>query len=141
MKNRLEILLTKYNFQKKAFEYEATIQSIEKYFEIKLPDDYKYFLQKYSAFEDFINVEYVKLWEAEELIEFNKSYEIQKYMLNTIGIGSNGNSEIIAMEFNKTDNNQIVLTPIDLDTEYNINIGKDFTEFLNRLDTGKGWFD
>ena len=141
MENKLEILLTKYNFQKKAFESEAKIQSIEKYFGIKLPNDYAYFLQKYSTFEDFVNVEYVKLWSAEELIEFNKGYEIQKYMPNTIGIGSNGNAEIIAMEFKQTDNGQIVLTPIDLDAEYSIDIGKDFTEFLNRLDTGKGWFD
>ncbi len=141
MENNLEILLVKYNFQKKAFESETTIQSIEKYFGINLPDNYAYFIQRYTAFADFVNVEYVKLWAAEDLIELNKAYEIQKYMPNTIGIGSNGNAEIIAIDFNQTDNGQIVLTPIDLDSEYNIDIGKDFTEFLNRLDSGKGWFD
>jgi hypothetical protein len=141
MEDNLEILLTKYNFQKKASESRKNVQSIEDYFGFKLPEDYIFFLEKYSAFEDFVNVEYVKLWAAEELIETNKGYEIQKYMPNTIGIGSNGSGEIIAIEFDETESYEIVLAPIDLDAEYNINIGKDFTEFLNRLDCGKSWFE
>lgn len=141
MQDNLEILLTKYNFQKQTFESKSNIKSVEEYFGRKLPEDYIFFLKNYSAFENFVNVEYVKLWATEELIDTNKSYKIQKYMPNAIGIGSNGSGEIIAIEFSEMENSEIVLAPIDLDAEYNINIGKDFTEFLNRLDAGKSWFD
>ena len=141
MKDNLELLLAKYDFQKKAFESKINTESIEDYFSGKLPEDYILFLEKYLAFEGFINVEFVKLWAAEELIETNKGYEIQKYLPNTIGIGSNGSGEIIIIEFNETESSQIVLTPISFESEYNINIGESFTEFLVRLDNGKAWFD
>ena len=141
MEDNLEILLGKYDFQKKALESKIEIKSIENHFGRKLPKDYIFFLEKYSGFEGFINVEFVKIWAAEELVETNKGYEIQTYMPNTIGIGSNGSGEIIAIEFDEAEGYGIFLTPIDLDSEYNIDIGKDFTEFLYRLDCGKSWFD
>jgi hypothetical protein len=141
MKSKLEEILDKYEFQKRNSKSEIEIEFVENYFKEKFPEDYIFYLENYLEFEDFVNVEYVKLWSLENLIEINESYEIQKYIPNVIAIGSNGGGEIIGLEFTERIINCIILTPAILDEEDNIEIGNNFLDFLERLDQGKAWFD
>lgn len=141
MKSQLEYLLEKYEFQKRNLKSEIKIESVESHFKEKFPDDYIFYLENYLEFEDFVNVEYVKLWSLENLIEINESYEIQKYIPNVIAIGSNGGGEFIGIEFMERQINRVILTPTILDEESNIEIGNNFSDFLERLDQGKAWFE
>jgi hypothetical protein len=97
MKSQLEEIFIKYQFSKRDLRSNIKIESAENHFHRKFSDDYKFYLENYFEFEDFVNVEFVKLWSLENLIENNKSYEIQKYIPTIVAIGSNGAGEIIGI--------------------------------------------
>lgn len=120
----------------------TSINEIETLVKFSLPIDYKKFLQTYSGYECHIGDQFVRLWDADELIEQNESYEIAVSLPLTIGIGSNGASEFIAIEMLSEGNYRIVLSPfIDIDKDYHIEIGGSFTEFLVRLHKKCEWFE
>lgn len=139
---RYEQILLKYDGIPEDKEVQDKIDEIEKLAGYPLPADYKDFLLRFPGFEGMLGEEYVVLWPADEIIDANKGYEITDHLPDTIGIGSNGAGEFIAIEFTDKSTHRIVLSPyIDLDKEYHIEIGDSFADFLIRLDQGKTWFD
>lgn len=137
----LQEIIAKYDFPKRDINASVEICDVESYSNLKLPKDYIYFLENYFGIDQFIGIEFVKLWSLEEIIEANESYNIVKELHQTIGIGSNGSGEFIGIEFDENENIKIILSPfIDLDSKYNIEIGSSFTDFLIRLDNGVDWF-
>lgn len=117
-------------------------EDIEKQIGFTLPNDYKFFLENYEGFEDFIGHEFVALWDMNEILMRNRESGIFKHLPLTIAIGNNPSSEFIGIEFVDNHKYRIVLSPfIDLDTQYHIEIGNSFTDFLFRLDNGKKWFE
>ena len=140
---KLELLLYKYDFQKRQIPVIQSIaDSIEKFIGFKLPEDYLFFLKNYNGDDSFIEKEFVKLWDADQLLQSNIGYEIFEYLPSTLAIGGNGAGEFIAIEKNKNDELKIILSPfIGLDAKDHIVIGDSFTDFLERLDNGKEWFD
>lgn len=134
-------ILFKYNWPIRTEELKTSIKEIEAMFHFVLPSDYKNFLQEYLGSEHFIGEEFVRLWDAEEIMELNRSYNIVDNLPMTIAIGSNGSSEYLAIEMVSKDNYRVVISPfIDLDEQYHIEIGTSFTDFLLRTDIGQDWF-
>jgi hypothetical protein len=118
----------------------TSIKDIEALIGFVLPRDYISFLNNYAGHESHIGLEYVRLWDLDEVIETNIGYGING-IPNTLGIGSNGASEFIAIEMLDDKTYRIVISPyIDLDQEYHIEIGFSFTDFLVRLNDNKNWF-
>ena len=139
---KIEQILDKNNFKRMDEKPKISIEEIESIINFKLPEDYKFFLLNYLRNESFLGNEYVILWELNELTEMNISYQITDNLVNTIGIGGNGSSEFIAIEFTKNNEYRVVLSPfIDLDKNYHIEIGNSFTDFFERLENGKNWFE
>ena len=138
----LETILTKYNFPKRTTRPTTRFEEIENQIGFPLPDDYKFYLDNYGEFEEFVGPELVSLWDFDELLSTNKQTGILDNLPFTLGIGNNPSSEFIAIEFIDNKNYRIVLSPfIDLDKQYHIDIGNSFTDFFVRLDYGKEWFD
>lgn len=138
---RFEEILTKYEVDKRTDKPKTSFEEVEKIIGFKLPDDYKSFALNYLEFEDFIGEQNVRLWDFDEIIEINTDYQIFKYLPRTLGIGGNGGGEFIAIE-QLTDNSlRIVLSPFIIENEAHIEIGSSFTDFLQRLENGKEWFD
>ncbi len=138
----LETILTKYNFPKRTTKPTTTFEQIENQIGFQLPDDYKFYLDNYGEYEEFVGPELVNLWDIDELLSRNQDTGIFDNLPLTLGIGNNPSSEFIAIEFMDNGNYRIVLSPfIDLDKQYHIDIGNSFTDFFIRLDTGKEWFD
>lgn len=135
-------LWEKYGSMEKDYSCDEIIKSIEGKIGFQLPLDYRLFAKKYLGFESTIGLEYVVMWDAEEIIEFNTDYEVFAELKNGLGIGLNGSSEMIALR--KIDDNEfrILLIPyLDLDEEDTyIEIGHSFTDFFERLESGKEWF-
>lgn len=137
----VESILRTHEWPKRNNGNELGIAEIERRIGFKLPDDYRFFLTNYSASELTISEHFFKLWDKDDLLEINSEYGILDNMEATLGIGSNGASELIAIQLRNTEF-KVVLTPfIDLSDEYNIVIGTSFTNFLQRLQNGKSWFD
>ncbi|WP_113654777.1 SMI1/KNR4 family protein [Pedobacter namyangjuensis] len=136
-----EKILSKYEFVKRTDKPKTAFEDVEKIINFKLPDDYKAFALNYLEFEDFIGAENVRLWDFDEIIEINNDYQIFKYLPKTLGIGGNGGGEYIAIEDLGDNNLRIVLSPFIIEKETHIEIGSSFTDFLQRLENGKEWFD
>ena len=135
-------ILSKYQVPKRTGQAHATIEEVEAKTGIKLPEDYIEYLLNYQGFGNSIGEQYVNLWDLEELVEHNEGYFILENLPATIGIGSNGAGELIALERINEKNVKVVLTPfIDLSQECHIQIGDSFTDFLQRLDNGQEWFN
>lgn len=60
---------------------------------VALPDDYLSFLTEANGGEGFIGSEYLILWKAEELEQFNREYEVEIYAPGLFLFGSNGGGE------------------------------------------------
>lgn len=139
---RLEQILLKYHVTIKKTNAGAAIDAIEKMLKFRLPPDYLFYLLNYASFEGYVGSEYIQLWSVDELMELNRAYDIVNHLPLTLGIGSNGSSEFIALERTNKEGFRIVLSPfIDLDSQYHVVIGSSFTDFLECLDSGHPWFN
>lgn len=139
---RLETILTKYNFPKRVTRPISKVKDLEDRIGFPFPDDYKFYLENYEEYEEFIGPELVNLWGMDELLFRNKDTGIFDNLPLTLGIGNNQSSEFIAIELIDNKNYRIVLSPfIDLAKQQHIEIGKSFTDFFVRLDNGIGWFE
>jgi len=137
---QLEQILKKYSFPKRTLNAIMIFDGLERGLVFDLPEDYKYFLSNYIEHECFIGPEYLRLWDLDNLLENNKGYQIQECLDNTIGIGSNGGGECLAIELLSHGKYRVVLTPFIFEKECHIEIGTSFTDMLNRLDNGINWF-
>ena len=138
----IEKLFDKYSFQKRTEKPKTTIEEVENRINFLLPEDYKFYATNYIENESFVGNEFVRLWDFNEILELNSGYEITEYLKNTIAIGGNGSGEFIAIENLENGEYRIVLSPfIDLDNINHIEIGNSFTDFFERLENGKDWFE
>ncbi|SDX67752.1 SMI1/KNR4 family protein [Flavobacterium degerlachei] len=139
---KIEKIFDKYSFQKRTKKPKITIKEVESKINFSLPEDYKFYAENFVENESFIGNEFIRLWDFNEILKINSEYEILENLKNTIAIGGNGNSEFIAIEFLKSMEYRIILSPfIDLDETYHIEIGNSFTDFFERLEDGKAWFE
>lgn len=139
--NITDEILKRYSWPTITLSSNSMIADIERAIGFELADDYKDFISRYSSHETVIGKEYVRLWNKEELLSLNQTYEIPVNLPLTVGIGDNGAGELIAVEQLNTGHQRVILTPFtDLDKHYHIEIGKSFTDFLLRLDNGEKWF-
>lgn len=138
----IEKILVKYSFQRRSKKSKTTIEEVENKINFSLPEDYKFYAENFAENESFIGNEFVRLWDFNEILQINNEYEIIENLKNTIAIGGNGNSEFIAIEFLENEEYRIILSPfIDLNDTNHIEIGNSFTDFFERLEKGKNWFE
>lgn len=141
MKNNLQRIFEKYSFPERDIKSEIEVIAVESYSKLKLPKDYLFYLENYFGIDQFIGVEFIKLWSLEEVIHSNENYNIVQQLNRTLGIGTNGSGEFIGIEMDQNENLRIILSPfVDLNSKNSIEIGKSFTDFLVRLDNGVDWF-
>ncbi|MCC9066178.1 SMI1/KNR4 family protein [Flavobacterium piscisymbiosum] len=137
----LQEIFEKYEFPKRNVKSYVEVTDVESYSNLRLPIDYVFYLENYFGIDQFIGVEFIKLWSLEEIIEANKSYNIVEELYRTIGIGTNGSGEFIGIEIDPYDNVKVILSPFtDLNSKYNTEIGTSFADFLIRLDNKIEWF-
>ncbi|CAD7803769.1 hypothetical protein CHRY9390_01128 [Chryseobacterium aquaeductus] len=138
----INTILSKYKCIKRTEKLDFNFKAIEDKIGFELPQDYKDYSIEYDEHEGFIGEEFIRLWSPENLIDWNTDYQIFENLPKTIAIGDNGNGEFIGIQFIENGNYEIILsTYIDLDPEFNIEIGKSFTDFIERLSQGKTWFN
>ena len=60
---------------------------------VSLPGDYLEFLRQHNGGEGFVGDNYIIFWRAEELADFNREYEVDKYAPGILLFGSDGGGE------------------------------------------------
>jgi hypothetical protein len=73
--------------------FEEVVQEITTMLGRALPAEHLELLRRHSGTEGISGEHYVILWKAEELIRFNREYEIEKYAPGIFLFGSNGGGE------------------------------------------------
>ncbi|ESY25574.1 MULTISPECIES: SMI1/KNR4 family protein [unclassified Mesorhizobium] len=60
---------------------------------VTLPKDYADFVREHNGGEGFIGDSYIIFFKAEELVDFNREYEVEKYAPGILLFASNGGGE------------------------------------------------
>lgn len=99
-----------------------------------LPADYVHFLQRHDGGEGFVGENYLILWKAEELIRFNREYEVEQYAPGIFLFGSNGGGEGYGFDI-KDPAMPVVRVPfIGMDRRHAKPVASDFTDLFSRLE-------
>jgi hypothetical protein len=99
-----------------------------------LPRGYRDFLQKNDGGEGFISDNYVILWKAEELIKFNREYEVEKYAPGLFLFGSDGGGEGYGFDMREQDAPVVMVPFIGMSLRYARRMASSFTDFLHKLE-------
>jgi hypothetical protein len=100
----------------------------------KMPADLREVLEASDGAEGSINKHYPMLWGAAEIIECDKSCEVDLYAPGLILFGSNGGGEAYGFDTRPSDGMPVVKVPfIGMALEYANVEAPTFTEFLEKL--------
>lgn len=104
---------------------------------MSLPADYVQFLQEHNGGEGFIGDNYLILWRAEEIPQFNREYEVDKYAPGIILFGSDGGGEGYGFD-SREKGMPIVRVPfIGMDLKYATVVASSFNGLITYLSTNK----
>lgn len=76
MTEELAEIFRKYVFPKRDENSLVAIEDIQEHLKFDLPEDYVYYVENYLGIDQFIGVEFIKLWSLEEIIDANLEYHI-----------------------------------------------------------------
>jgi hypothetical protein len=98
-----------------------------------IPDDYLEFLALHNGGEGFVGDNYLVLWAAEDLVTYNREYEVDTYAPGVFLFGSDGGGEAYGYD-TLSDPKSIVRLPfIGMDRSNIEVVANRFSDFLNVL--------
>src|SRR5690348_14377198 len=103
-----ERLLAKFNGNPPADA--ISIRTLESEAGLRLPEEYRKFLQEMDGGEGFIGNAYLILWRTGELLEMNKAYQVGEYAPGLFLFGSDGGGEAFGLD-TRIDAKPIVSVP------------------------------
>jgi len=111
----------------------AALEAVEAAIGRPLPKDYKDFLLSNDGGEGFISVNYLILWKAEELVGFNREYEVEKYASGFFLFGSDGGGEGYAFDMRGGEPAVVAVPFVGMSLRYASPCAPDFQNFLRTL--------
>lgn len=121
-----------------SFEESASKEVLSELDKLCLPDDYLSIFTKLNGGEGFIGKEYLILWKAEELIPFNREYEVDQYAPGIFLFGSNGGGEGFGFDTRSQPYEVVEIPFIGMDLKYAIPLADSFTHLLERMRDSDG---
>lgn len=98
-----------------------------------LPRSYLDFLQQHNGGEGFIGQNYIILWKAEELVDFNREYEVDKYAPGILLFASTGGGEGYGFDTLSTSMPIVQIPFIGMDRRYATPVAQDLPDLFARL--------
>lgn len=98
-----------------------------------LPDDFREFLLLTNGGEGMIGENYVMLWSADELAEYNASYQVNEYAPGLLLFGSDGGGEAFAFDTRTTPPTVVTVPFVGMALKYAKPLAPTFTAFLEKL--------
>ncbi|AUT66296.1 SMI1/KNR4 family protein [Paraburkholderia terrae] len=112
---------------------DQAIAKLKKQLSFSLPTDYLSFLREHDGGEGFLGQNYLMLWKAEELVTFNREYEVSEYAPGLFLFGSDGGGEAYAFDTRSSSMNVVRVPFIGMDLAYATPIANGFSQFLSVL--------
>lgn len=100
----------------------------------KLPSDYVRFMREIDGGTGFISDNYLILWKAEELLTFNREYEIEMYAPGLFLFGSSGGGEGFAFDMRDEKMGVVMVPFIGMSLTDAKPIAPGFDDFLRYLE-------
>jgi hypothetical protein len=98
---------------------------------VTLPADYLNVLAEMNGGEGFVGRNYLVLWKAEELVQFNIEYELDKYAPGLLLFGSNGGGEGFGFDTRSGDYEIVMVPLIGMELKYAHYLADSFLQFLD----------
>ncbi|TPI40945.1 SMI1/KNR4 family protein [Mesorhizobium sp. B3-1-9] len=111
----------------------AVVDGLSAHFGFELPRDYTDFLKEHNGGEGFVHDNYIIFFKAEELADFNREYEVEKYAPGILLFASNGGGE--AYGFDTQDPNMpIVRVPfVGMNRKLALKTARNIADLFSRL--------
>ncbi len=98
-----------------------------------LPADYRAFLLRHNGGEGFIGKHYLILWKTEELAQFNREYEVEKYAPGLVAFGSSGGGEGFAFDTRKAPYQVVQMPFIGMSLSDAVRVADSFEKLLEKM--------
>jgi hypothetical protein len=136
MNEELENILKDFRGNRTASD--ADIQKVEQAFSCSLPEEYRMFLNNRNGGEGFLGTQYLILWKAEEIVQFNKAYQVEEYAPGLLLFGSNGGGEAFAFDLREKKMTIVMVPFIGMSLPDAIILSQTFRGFLEKLFKSNG---
>ena len=100
---------------------------------VALPESYIEFLKTHDGGEGFIGDSYIIFWKAEELVEFNRKYEVETYAPGIFLFASNGGGEGYGFDTLDAAMPVVRIPFIGMNRQYAISVASDLPDLFARL--------
>lgn len=100
---------------------------------LTLPSDYLAFLRQHNGGAGFVGGDYIVFWKAEELADFNRDYEVEKYAPGILLFGSDGGGEGYGFDTHSAAMPVVRVPFIGMAREYAEPVADDFSSVFLRL--------
>ncbi|WP_244730825.1 SMI1/KNR4 family protein [Mesorhizobium sp. 113-3-3] len=101
---------------------------------VALPKDYTDFLKEHNGGEGFIGDSYIVFFKAEELVQFNIEYGVEKYAPGILLFGSNGAGEGYGFDTDDAAMSIVQIPFIGMDRRYADIVARDLADLFARLE-------
>lgn len=98
-----------------------------------LPPDYLDFLKRHNGGEGFVGKKYLILWKAEELLRFNREYEVEEYAPGIFLFGSSGGGEGYGFDFREKGFPVVRIPFVGMERRYARVVSMTFSDLLPQL--------
>jgi hypothetical protein len=105
---------------------------------MSLPSDYRRFMERMNGGEGFIGKQYLILWRIEELLSFNRDYQVPEYAPGLFLFASSGGGEAFAFDLRREDLPVVQVPFIGLDSLDAKKVASSFSDLLRRMHTSHG---
>jgi SMI1 / KNR4 family (SUKH-1) len=100
---------------------------------VALPSDYLDFLKHHNGGDGFVGKKYIIFWKAEELADFNREYEVEKYAPGILLFGSSGGGEGYGFDAQSAEMPIVRVPFIGMARNYAVPVAKDFPDLFAKL--------
>jgi len=126
------------NFRGNEESASDALASVERALGIHFPEDYRDFMARMNGGEGFIGKQYLIAWRVEEIVPFNRDYQVSEFAPGILLIASSGGGEGFGYDF-RSDETTIVQVPfIGLILRHAKTVASSFTELLIRMHASHG---
>lgn len=100
---------------------------------VALPPSYLDFLNTHNGGEGFIGEHYIVFWQAQELADFNREYEVETYAPGIFLFGSDGGGEGYGFDTDDASMPIVRIPLIGMERQYAEPVARDVPDLFMRL--------
>ncbi|MER8753633.1 SMI1/KNR4 family protein [Mesorhizobium sp. M1050] len=115
----------------------AVVDGLSARLGVALPKDYTDFLKKHNGGEGFVHDSYIIFFKAEELANFNREYQVEKYAPGILLFASNGGGEAYGFDTDDVEMPIVRIPFIFMERQSAETIARDLADLFARLEDWK----